>query len=598
MNPACCSRPLIALALASLLAACGGSDEPADPLAHYKNQTVAWGDCHTYLQDRPDGDLAYFGDRLQCARVQVPQSYDRPEGQSLSISLMRVRAAENPQDKPHLFFNPGGPGSDGLNLGLYFARTLAAGSPDTAVGRKYLQAEAAYNFVGFSPRGVGDSSNLLCSGNQLVYNARHSQWGSDAANVAKITDKARYIAQDCQKNPIAADVHTDTTARDLNLLRHLMGDEKLHYYGISYGTWLGFWYAGLFPERVGPMLLDSNMDFTRSTHDASIGSKQGQILTFNDFIAPYAARHDDLLGLGASADAVKASVARIGPEVAEALIELGFANRAEQPDLPRYLATLKAGVQAQRWLDAGYAPDALAAAFQSEPPLAHARFDSLYRQVSQSAADVLVTQLAPGYYEQSERLQLNNNDSVWNTVVCNDEPLLNQDLAHWVDAGFALARQLPFVSNGIASQPCLDWQERASYTKPGMERLQGAPLLMLQSAYDVPTPAAGARRTFEQLPAARMVHVQDEGGHGLLFYGTECVELKVWNHLLDQPPAARETLCAGKALPLDNESTGPAKKAAPASNFTDPALAERLIREMRRSLDGSAGAADSNPNPW
>lgn len=65
-----------------------------------------------------------------------------------------------------------------------------------------------------------------------------------------------------------------------------LGDEKLHYYGISYGTWLGFWYAGLFPERAGPMVLDSNMNFSRSIHEASIASKQGQALTFKNSSPP------------------------------------------------------------------------------------------------------------------------------------------------------------------------------------------------------------------------------------------------------------------------------------------------------------------------
>lgn len=593
------SRLLVTLALAGLLAACGGSDDPADPLAHYKTQTVAWGDCRAYLQDGPDSDLDIFGDRLQCARVQVPQNYDRPEGPPLSISLMRVRAVENPQDKPHLFFNPGGPGGDGLSYGAVFARTLSEGSPQTEVGRTYLQAAAAYNFVGFSPRGVGDSSNLRCSGNQLVYNARHSQWGSDAANIAKITDKARYIAQDCQKNPIAADLHTDATARDMDLMRQLLGDEKLHYYGISYGTWLGIWYAGLFPERVGPMLLDSNMDFTRSIHDASIGSVQGQILTFNDFIAPWAARHDDLLSLGVSADAVKASVARIGPEVAEALIELRFVNRAEADKLPRYLAALRSGVQAQRLLDAGRAPAELDAALKSEPPLPHARFDTLYRGVSEVLAATVVRQQAPGYDEGSKPLALDNDDSVWNAVVCNDEALPYKTPDYWVQAGFALARQLPFVSIDIASQPCLDWKERERYTKPDLARLKDVPLMMLQSAYDVPTPTVGAQRTFEQLSAAHMVHIANEGGHGLMFYGTDCVELAVWGYLLGQPPAARETTCAGKPLPLEESTRGQQKTApAPASNFADPALAERLIREMRRALGESAGATDLNNTPW
>ncbi|WOO31804.1 alpha/beta hydrolase [Diaphorobacter limosus] len=257
-------------------------------------------------------------------------------------------------------------------------------------------------------------------------------------------------------------------------------------------------------------------------------------------------------------------------------------------------------MQAQRLLDAGRTPAELDAALKSEPTLPHARFDTAYRSIAGSLAATIVAQQDPRYLGRSKPLALDNDDSVWNAVVCNDEALPHKDLSYWVDAGFALARQLPFVSTrNVASQPCLHWQERASYTKPALTRLKDVPLMMLQSAYDVPTPAAGAQRTFEQLPAARMVHVQDEGGHGLLFYGTDCVELNVWGHLLGQPPAARETTCAGKALPLEDGDTGAAQKAAPVSNFTDPVLAERLIRTMRRAIDGPMdAAAGANTSAW
>lgn len=576
-------------ALAALVAGCGGSDapQPVDPLARYKNQTVQWNDCSAYLEQDPEGYARKLGPRLQCAQVQVPQDYQNPDAAAVMVSIMRVRAAQAPDKKPHLFFNPGGPGGDGQFLALYFSQVFALGSAQTAVGRKYLEMDASYNFVGFSPRGVGDSTNLLCAGNQRVSPALESQWGVAPDNVRKLTDHALFTATNCQKNPVAAHIHTDATARDMDLMRHLLGDEKLHYYGMSYGTWLGFWYAGLFPERAGPMVLDSNMNFSRSIHEASAGSKQGQALTFNEFIAPYAARHDDLLGLGSTAALVKANLQSVGRDVAEALIALNATDRAEANLLTDYLATLKAAVETQRLLDHNRTLEEISDILQKDIHIPNEPLAAAFKRAAQRMVATLQAKATPGYYEASQPFYLSNTDSVFETVLCNDEPLLDKNQDHWVQKGFALAQALPIVSNAVARQPCLHWKERKAYTKPGMAALQSASVLMLQSQYDVPTPAAGAMETFAQLPAARMVYVENEGGHGLVFYGTECVDLTVYDHLLGQSPAARQTTCQGKPLALD-EKPAKAQGAGQVSHFSDPERAERLYQRLRQGLDASA----------
>ena len=98
-------RFALASALAALLAGCGGSDAPppADPLARYQNQTVQWNDCSAYLEKDPEGYARKLGPRLQCAQVQVPQDYQNPDAAAVMVSIMRVRAAQAPDKKPHLF---------------------------------------------------------------------------------------------------------------------------------------------------------------------------------------------------------------------------------------------------------------------------------------------------------------------------------------------------------------------------------------------------------------------------------------------------------------------------------------------------------------
>ena len=90
------------------------------------------------------------------------------------------------------------------------------------------------------------------------------------------TDYSRYTAKNCQKNPVSAHIHTEATARDMDLMRHFARDEKLHYYGISYGTWLGFGMP-VFSLRGRLMVIDSSMNFNQS-HDASILSKEVSLI--------------------------------------------------------------------------------------------------------------------------------------------------------------------------------------------------------------------------------------------------------------------------------------------------------------------------------
>src|SRR5690606_26488371 len=245
-------------------------------------------------------------------------------------SMLRVRAAESPEKKPNLFFNPGGPGEEGQTSSLGYYTLLSSGNKDSTLGRKYQELSASYHFVGVSPRGVGASTNIICAGNELIYQTDGTKWGENAPNIQKIADEARYIASNCQKNPVSDYIHTDATARDMDLMRHLLGDEKLHYYGISYGTWLGFWYAGLFPERVGPMVLDSNVNFTASLPDADITYDTGVIHSFREYVVPYIARRDDVFHMGDNVDDIISDLENVRREVNQAMLSSSAPFRADR----------------------------------------------------------------------------------------------------------------------------------------------------------------------------------------------------------------------------------------------------------------------------
>src|SRR5690606_27285468 len=590
------SRNLVPFAVALLVAACGGGSSsgdnaPPDPLAGYKNQTINWGSCLKYFSDdNPDTPyLRQLGDRAQCADIRVPLDYNAPDAQEIVVSIMRVKAPQDADSKPNLVFNPGGPGGDGLEESVGFSRLLSLGNTDSTLGRKYKELGAAYNFVGFSPRGVGPSTTIECYGNELVYPIDDTRWRDTAQNIQRINDRARYSASSCQKNPIIDYINTDATARDMDLMRHLLGDEKLHYFGTSYGTWLGFWYAGLFPERVGPMVLDSNVNFTASLPDADITYDTGVIHSFREYVVPYIARRDDVFHMGDNVGDIISDLENVRREVNQAMLSSSAPFRADRDAIEGYVGALKAAVEIEKLYDVN-SPDEIEQILTAAPDISDPDFAKAFVEKVRVMIAHLKMRNQTDFYSRPESVYLDNEDAVYRAVQCNDEPLPNKNQEFWINKGFELARQAPVVDNSLSAQACIYWDYRTDIRKPSIDSLKDASLLLVQSQYDVPTPLAGAMETFEQLPAAHMVYVSNEGGHGLFLYQTRCVDLPVADYLLGKAPAQRRIECVGKGLPDDpaapRDNSDVAVSAAreyPASPFEDPELAEELLERLRKA---------------
>ena len=197
-------------------------------------QEIGWQECDEQydfdasVSEQFNG-LGLGANDLRCAMVTAPLNWDdASNAETIQIAVNRLRsAAETPIGT--LVTNPGGPGEGGLNL----TYTLP-------IAPKFDAVTAAYDLVGFDPRGVGRSTPTICaepSGNSSV-------------------DLARCAAA----NPVANYMGTSQVARDIELVRTLIGAEKLNYLGYSYGTVLGATYATLFPDTVDRMVLDSAID--------------------------------------------------------------------------------------------------------------------------------------------------------------------------------------------------------------------------------------------------------------------------------------------------------------------------------------------------
>jgi pimeloyl-ACP methyl ester carboxylesterase len=227
--------------LAALPAGYAGDARPgSQPVVRGVGAPIAWGPCEP------------VGRRLQCARIRVPLDWDRPNGRTIQLALIRHLASKPGKRIGSMLINPGGPGDTGVGL----VRGAGADLDTWGGGR--------FNIVSWDPRGTNASTHVRCFRSER---AERSFWENASIPISKAASE-RYrrktvaLARRCGEVSgwLLPHISTADTARDLDHLRSLVGDRKLTYVGLSYGTYLGQTYANMFPGRVRAMILDAVVD--------------------------------------------------------------------------------------------------------------------------------------------------------------------------------------------------------------------------------------------------------------------------------------------------------------------------------------------------
>ena len=581
-------RLIAACALTALVAGCGGGDDaPPDPLASYRAQVLDWQACDpTILGTRTPPDAAKvwkeLGDRLQCTWMRAPMDWSAPQKGDVSVALLRVRSADAAQRRGSLLFNPGGPGEDGLSMAFLLRGTFAQSNPDSPVGARQLRLLDAYDMVGFSPRGLGASTRLLCASNE--FERIHSTAYADL-NDATLADN-RYndelVARACARNPLTPYINTDATARDMDLMRHLLGDDKLNYLGYSYGTWLGAWYASLYPDRVGRMVLDSSMDFDSRMEDANDASVVAVDRVYKQVLLPYAARHDAVFGLGTDPDAMAAAMlqwpAKLQTVASRRLETLAYSSG----NAAQSLHTMAAVQGIAQVLDAAAPTDDAAVLEQAVRNHVYAPADLELDKAVREQAQAVFVSYAKTWLEPRKE-SFNDTTPYW-AVMCNDDVSIG-DRAAWDRQTYAVAGKFPLFFSLRMSNPCLGWGG-PSVQKPSVTAMRGVDVLMVQSQYDFATPVEGADHFFAQVPAAQRVYVPGEYNHGLYPYSDQCLDGAVTGYLLGEPLMQRELQCQAHPLAEDEKSGRDLRKsgATPASNYLDPEKAGEWLDFYKDSI--------------
>jgi len=215
---------------------------------------------------------------LQCAEVRVPVDWARPQGEVISLAVARLPATGTRQGA--LLLDPGGPGSSGVDFVAGFQGHAQGWAP-------------GYDLVGWDTRGSGRSNPLSCPpAADRAFAAAAVDRSPDTVQERLDYEQAAAVwARACQHSsgPLFAHVDSDSTARDMDVVRAVLGESKLNYAGYSYGTVLGTRYARLFPDRVGRMVLDSAgapaldyASFMRGNTTAKEDALNGYLATCHD----------------------------------------------------------------------------------------------------------------------------------------------------------------------------------------------------------------------------------------------------------------------------------------------------------------------------
>ncbi|HLR28303.1 MAG TPA: alpha/beta fold hydrolase, partial [Ruania sp.] len=266
------TRLAAAAAIAGLLILLGGCaasapmTQPAEAapsfpeeLQEYYTQDLSWSEC---------------GDGYRCTEVTVPMDYDEPDGETISIAL-KVLEASGESHGP-LLVNPGGPGGSGLEL---------VENAQSMFGAPLLEN---FDLVGFDPRGVGESTAVRCYDSDQLdeFYSQDYDMTTDGGFDAFEQDMQAF-GQACEQNTGELVHHLDTVsaARDMDVLRGVLGQQQLSYLGFSYGTYLGATYADLFPQNVGRFVLDGAIDPALSYAEVTRGQVEGFDKAYRAYLA-------------------------------------------------------------------------------------------------------------------------------------------------------------------------------------------------------------------------------------------------------------------------------------------------------------------------
>ncbi|WP_286158182.1 alpha/beta hydrolase [Streptomyces sp. CB03911] len=487
-----------------------GAADPA--LKPFYGQQVTWAGC-------PDDPRAKNVDTsaMQCGKLHVPLDYAHPDADTIDVALLRLPAAEPEQRIGSLVVNPGGPGESGVDMVRFGADRFQGALHDR------------FDVVGFDPRGVGGSAPVNCLDDKDRDALNSTDEPQDPqARQAERAKRAADFAAACQarSGKLLPFVGTRNTARDLDVLREALGDRKLNYLGISYGTYLGSLYAEEFPANTGRLVLDGAVDPAADKLDQSVNQAAGFEKSLERFAVDCVRNHADDCPLGSSPD----QAAKKAADFLDGLRE--------------HPLTAKDGRRLTS--DLGWT-GAISYLYGDETTAWQQLRWSLGWAMARGKADFLLAS-ADNYNGRDDKGHYTTLEDAGRAIRCADSAppapsaeRIQQVLGH-------LREQAPLVSKGTTAEDystpaCAAWPYRTTET-PHTVRAEGsAPILVVGSTGDPATPYAAAESLAKGFAAATLLTREGEG-HGAFGKDNGCIDAALEAYLVNGVPPAAGTRCA------------------------------------------------------
>lgn len=484
MRPAyLCAPPMAALALVSVLVVPGAAGAAAQ-----RADGPHWKDCAT----------EYTFPTLQCATITVPLDWNHPGGPRVTLALDRVPATDRAHRIGSLLFNPGGPGGPGTD----------------AVGSKYgyfsfprlKPLNKRYDLVGFDPRGVGASTPIRCGDG--LHDPGVTTFPRTTAQYRRLVRLNRAAGEECRRRtgPLIDHVDTVSAAHDVDAIRRALGESRISWLGVSYGSEFGQTYARLYPHRVRRMVLDGIVDHQRSVHRDALDEARAIERDFGAFARWCAGSTGCALHGKDVRKVVTGLVTRPGGVPAAKYHR--NANGEEITD----------GIYGQLYVTTGWPAlsQAIAAAGDGD---ASGLLDS-------------ASYNAPSY-------------GAYRTISCHDFPGEVRGLADLRRRTAEVKRAAPtmwrYSEFWDMTSGCLGWPVKAQ-NPPGPSRVSGAPpMLIVGNTGDPATPYAWARAVHRQIAGSRLLTYDGTGHTGLL--NAPCAREYEVTYLTTGRLPARGTVC-------------------------------------------------------
>ncbi|MCO6011068.1 alpha/beta hydrolase [Actinoallomurus purpureus] len=423
---------------------------------------------------------------LECATLKAPLDHADLRGPQITLALSRARHTGTTGYQGALLVNPGGPGGTGRDFALRVADHLPAG------------LRAAYDVVGFDPRGVGDSNPALTCDTGYFKPVRPDYVPRTATLESTWLRRSAVYAAACGQKygSLLPHMRTVDTVQDMDAIRAALGEKQINFYGASYGTYLGSVYATLFPSRVRRMVLDSSVRPSGVWYDDNLDQDRAFEGNINALFA-WIAKYDAVYHLGATQRAVR---------------DFYFATREKLTAAPA------GGVVGGDELDDSFLIAGYIDLGSYWPHLASA----LARYKAGDAAPLI------NAYNTFGATTDDNGYAVYNAVQCTDIQWprnwtrWHQDNARLYAEGF----RFETWGNAWYNAPCAFWPARAG--RPvDVGRTQGLPpVLLFQATDDAATPYAGGVEMNRRLKGSHLV-IEDGGRtHGIVQRGNACVDDK------------------------------------------------------------------------